>query len=256
MRRCVSENLSPKISLRSIYHWNRTSESRGTVVVCHLSRLSIFTFCFQLFFVTSVWAQVPNPVLKSVFPPGGQSGSTIELTVAGTALDDVSRLVCSRSDITFEKIAKNRFRIKIPQSVPTGSYDMRVLCRNGLSSPRTFIIGNRSDLLETEPNEKIETAQATVLDVSVNGRIEKKGDVDLFQFSAKQGQRVTLECWAERLDSSLRAILEVYDARGQRLAVNRGYYGIDPLIHFQVPGDGNYFVKVFDLVYSGSSEHY
>ncbi|WP_298860378.1 PPC domain-containing protein [uncultured Gimesia sp.] len=221
-----------------------------------LGRFSLFALSFQLVIVTNVWAQLPNPVLKSVFPAGGPSGSTIELTVAGTALDDVSRLIISRSDISSAKIAKNRFRVSIPESVPAGSYDVRVLCRNGLSSPRTFFVGNRSDLLEVEPNENLQSSQATLTDVSINGRIEKKGDVDVFQFSAKQGQRVIIECWAERLDSSLRAILEVYDTRGRRLAVNRGFIGIDPLIPFRVPADGVYFVKVFDLVYSGSSDHF
>ncbi|MDF1743305.1 MAG: PPC domain-containing protein [Gimesia sp.] len=224
--------------------------------MCHLGRFSLFALSFQLVIVTITWAQLPNPILKSVFPTGGQSGSTIELTVAGTALDDVSRLIISRSDILSEKIAKNRFRVTIPESVPTGSYDVRVLCRNGLSSPRTFFVGNRSELLEIEPNENLQSSQTTLTDVSINGRIEKKGDVDVFQFSAKQGQRIIIECWAERLDSSLRAILEVYDSKGRRLAVNRGFFGIDPLIPFQVPSDGVYFVKVFDLVYSGSSDHF
>lgn len=224
--------------------------------MCPLGRFSLFALSYPLLVVTSVWAELPNPVLKSVFPPGGQSGSTIEVTVTGTGLDEVSRLICSRSDISSEKIEKNRFRVNIPQSIPAGSYDVRVLCRNGLSSPRTFFVGNRSEVLESEPNETFQSAQTTSLDVSINGRIQKKGDIDLFQFFASQGQRVIIECRAERLDSSLRAILEVYDDKGRRLAVNRGFFGIDPLINFKVPADGNYFVKVFDLVYSGSADHF
>lgn len=224
----------------------------------HLGRFSLIATNYLVLFVVvaSVRAELPNPILKSVFPPGGQSGSTIEVTVVGSALNEFSRLICSHSDISSEKIAKNRFRVKIPPNVPTGSYDLRVLCRDGLSSPRTFFVGNRSELLETEQNEVFKSAQTASLDVSINGRIEKKGDVDVFQFSARQGQRVVIECWAERLDSSLRAILEVYDVKGRRLAVNRGFFGIDPLITFNVPADGNYFVKVFDLVYSGSFDHF
>ncbi|WP_299466809.1 PPC domain-containing protein [uncultured Gimesia sp.] len=224
--------------------------------MCHPGRFSLFALSYLLLIVTSAAAELPNPVLKSVFPPGGQAGSTIEVTVTGTGLDEVSRLICSRPDISSEKIDQHRFRVNIPQSIPAGSYDVRVLCRNGLSSPRTFFVGNRSDVLESEPNETFQSAQTTSLDVSINGRIEKKGDIDLFQFFASQGQRVIIECRAERLDSSLRAILEVYDDKGRRLAVNRGFFGIDPLINFTVPADGNYFVKVFDLVYSGSADHF
>ena len=48
----------------------------------------------------------------------------------------------------------------------------------------------------------------------------------------------------------------VFDTTGRRLAVNRGYFGIDPLIDFRVPADGSYVVKVQDLTSSGSAEHY
>ncbi|MFH1303695.1 MAG: IPT/TIG domain-containing protein, partial [Planctomycetota bacterium] len=155
--------------------------------MCHPGRFSLFALSNLLLIVTSAAAELPNPVLKSVFPPGGQAGSTIEVTVTGTGLDEVSRLICSRPDISSEKIDQHRFRVNIPQSIPAGSYDVRVLCRNGLSSPRTFFVGNRSDVLESEPNETFQSAQTTSLDVSINGRIQKKGDIDLFQFFASQG---------------------------------------------------------------------
>jgi len=222
----------------------------------HFGRLSCLAVGVSLVVSTAAWAQLPNPVLNSLFPPGGQAGQSVELTVTGSALTDVTKLVCSRSDIRFEHIEKNRFRATIPKSVRPGLYDLRVLCRNGISSPRTFFVGNRSELLESDPNETLKTAQSASLNVSINGRIEKKGDLDHFQFAAKRGQRVVIECWAERIDSSLRAVLEVFDASGRRLAVNRGYYGIDPLIDFQVPADGNYVVKVFDLVFAGSLDHF
>jgi hypothetical protein len=206
--------------------------------------------------VSTAWAQLPNPVLNSVFPPGGQVGKTTEVTVSGNALDGLTRIVCNQPDITFEHVEQNRFHVTIPKNVPTGLYDLRAVCRNGLSSPRSFFVGNRAEVLETEPNETHKTGQTVPLNVSINGRIEKGGDLDQFRFSAQQGQRVVIECQAERIDSRLRAVLEVYDSRGQRLAVNRGFYGIDPLIDFHVPADGTYVVKVFDLVYSGSSDHF
>jgi hypothetical protein len=64
-----------------------------------------------------------------------------------------------------------------------------------------------------------------------------------------------IECWAERIDSRLRAVLELYDEQGKRLAVNRGHTGLDPLIDFLVPADGAYRVKLFDLAYLGGPTH-
>lgn len=73
---------------------------------------------------------------------------------------------------------------------------------------------------------------------------------------SRRGQRVVIECQAERIDSRLRAVLELFDATGRRLAVNRGYFGVDPLIDFVVPADGTYVVKLFDLVYAGGADYF
>jgi hypothetical protein len=50
-------------------------------------------------------------------------------------------------------------------------------------------------------------------------------------------------------------VLELFDASGHRLAVNRGWHGADPLIDFTVPQNGTYCVRVFDLVYGGGAGH-
>ena len=215
-----------------------------------------FALSIPLVMTTPVFGQTPDPVLSGVFPPGGQAETTVDVTVSGSGLDALTTLASSCPDLTFEHAGEGRFRVTLPKGATPGSYDLRAVGRNGSSSPRTFFIGNRAELLETEPNETAAAGQSTPLDVVINGRIEKGGDLDHFRFAAKQGQRVVIECWAERIDSRLRALLEVYDDQGRRLAVNRGYFGVDPLIEFQVPADGVYVVKLFDLVYSGSAEHF
>ena len=205
-----------------------------------------------------VFGQLPNPVLNTVFPPGGQVGKTVEVTVAGSQLTGLTTLHFNHSEISCEPIAKtkNQFRVTISEKVSPGLYEIRAVCQNGLSSPRTFFVGNRTDLLESTPTESTNQEQSVPLNVSINGRIEKKGDQDFYQFSAKQGDRVVIECWAGRIDSQLRAILELSDSNGRRLAINRGYFGVDPLIDFHVPADGTYIVKLFDLVHSGSADHF
>lgn len=199
--------------------------------------------------------QLPNPVLKTVFPAGGQAGSTVEVAVSGSRLDGLTSLVFSHPEIVVKALEKSRFEITIPAEVPTGHYDVRALGRNGLSSPRTFVVGAGKEFIEAEPNNTASDAQAVPLNVTINGRIDKGGDEDRYRFSAKKGQRVVIECASERLDARLRAVIEVHDADGKRVAVNRGFFGIDPLIVFDAPADGSYVVRVFDLVFSGSADH-
>lgn len=197
----------------------------------------------------------PNPVLNNVFPAGAKSGSTVEVTIAGGGLVNVSALRCSHPSIQCEPAQKGRFLLSIPAEVPNGHYDVCAETQHGLSSIRSFIVSDRIEQIENAENDTLDSPQKVVLNSVVNGRIEKAGDLDHFAFAATAGDRVIIECHAERIDSRLRAVLEIYDADGGRLAVNRGFYGIDPLIDFRVPADGTYFVKVFDLVYSGSADH-
>jgi hypothetical protein len=200
-------------------------------------------------------AAPPDPVLNNVFPPGGQSGTLVDLAIAGSALTNVSELRCSHPAITCETDDGKLFRLTIPADVPNGHYDLCAVTANGLSSVRSFIVGHLQEQSEADANDTLDAASAVSIGSVTNGRIEKPGDVDHFSIEAKRGQRVVIECHAERIDSKLRAVLEVFNSAGRRLAVNRGFFGIDPLISFDVPDDGVYRVRVFDLVYSGSADH-
>ena len=207
----------------------------------------------------------PNPVLGGVFPSGGRAGTTVTVAVSGANLTDLKSLRCSHPHIIAEPAGPNLFKLTIPEDAQPGQYDLQAITANGLSSVRTFVVGNRAELVEAEPNNAVsvssaggttkEGPQQVPLDVVINGRIEK-GDLDHFVFAAKQGQRVVIDCQAERIDSRLRAVLELFDATGRRLAVNRGYFGNDPLIDFVVPTDGEYVVKLCDLIFSGSPDHF
>ena len=197
-----------------------------------------------------------SPVLNTVLPSGGQVGQSVEVTVAGSNLEGLRTLHCSIPSVGCERLDANRWRLTVPGNAPLGLCDVWAISDSGISSPRTFVIGNRPEHLESEPNDKASEVMAVPLDIVLNGQIDKAGDVDRFRFEAKRGQRVIIECSAERIDSRLRAVLEVFDATGKRLAVNRGYFGIDPLIDFPVPYDGSYIVKIQSLTSVGSAEHY
>ena len=211
--------------------------------------------CLVVLAGRTAFGQAP-PVLNTVFPAGGQGGQSVEVTVGGSNLQGLRFLHCPVPGVRCERLEPTRFRLTIPAGTPPGLYDLWAVGDNGVSAPRTFAIGNRAEQLESEPNETLAAAMAVPLDVVINGQLDKAGETDHFRVEAKQGQRVVVECWAERIDSRLRAVLEIFDATGRRLAVNRGYFGIDPLIDFRVPVDGSYIVKVQDLISSGSAEHH
>ena len=197
-------------------------------------------------------AEVPTPVLNTVFPPGGQVGTTVSVTLEGLALDDLTGVRFAQSRIGCRKAGEKRLELTIPSDIAPGIYDIRAIGKYGMSGPRAFSIGNRPEAIESEPNDTVDAAMNTPLDKVVNGRLEKPGDIDCYRFSAEAGQRVVLELWSERIDSKLRGVLELCDLLGKRITVSRGQAGtMDPLIDFVVPSDGTYVVKVFDQTFAG-----
>lgn len=202
-----------------------------------------------------VSAAPPDPLLSTVFPAGCQAGTSVELALAGSALEGLRTVQCNAAGVVVEVLEANRVRMTVPADTTPGFYDLWAITGHGISSPRTFVISNRSELSETEPNQEVTEAQLVSPNTVVNGRIEKGGDVDCFRFAAAAGQRIIFDCAAERIDSRLRPVLQILNDQGRQLAVSRGYFGIDPLIDFLVPADGYYFVQIQDLTSTGGAEH-
>lgn len=200
----------------------------------------------------SVLAQPPS--LDAIFPAGGQAGQVVNVTVHGARLEGLTELRCSVPGSRCETLKDGAARLSLPEATAPGLYDVWGIGPNGISESRSFMVGNQPEQHEIGPNQTPETAPRVTLSTVINGRIDGP-EPDWFRFEARQGERVVIECWAERIDSTLRAILEVTDAAGRRLAINRGYFGIDPAIVLNVPADGEYLVRLQDLVGAGSPQH-
>ncbi len=229
-----------------------------------LNRLRFATIAASYLLVlsaTDTRAEWPAPVLQTVFPPGGQAGTAVTVSVQGASLEGLTALRFADSNnsatkLTAAKTGDNQFLITIPADAPPGLYDLRLVGSRGVSVPRPFFVSRLSEQIEVEPNNDPTTATSVSLDSVLNGKIETPGDVDVFRFPASAGQRVVIECWAERIDSQLHGVLELYNAGGKKLSSNRGETGVDPLIDVFIPADGEYVVKLFDLTFAGSVNHF
>jgi len=228
-------------------------------------------------------AEYDAPRLSSVFPPGAKQGSEVTVEVQGGALDAPTGLYFSRSGIQAELIDeeapkdekdKNRgkgrkrggggktvkFKVQVAADVPPGDYDVRFTGKEGISNPRTFVVSDYAEGLETEPNNEKKDANRIALNLTVNGRIGASEDVDWFVFAGKKGQRVLVECRAWRIDSRLDGFLWLYDAQGKQLAQSQDEdvrdEKRDPFIDFDVPEDGDYYVKLTDFTYNGGGDYF
>jgi hypothetical protein len=154
----------------------------------------------------------------------------------------------------------SRFKVTIAPDVPPGIHDVRFVNKWGVSNPRAFVAGDLNEVLEEEakkPNNDVEQAQRVALNSTINGSMANPTDVDYYVFAGKKGQRVVLSCLASSIDSRFHAGLELYDAKGKQLAAGRDYQDNDALTDCTLPGDGDYYVRVFQFTHTqGTAEHF
>jgi hypothetical protein len=215
-----------------------------------------------------------GPQLLTVFPPGAKAGETVEVTFAGSGFTSDEKLLFSGKGFKADSAgtatpppkqpgqpgmaaatAAVKFKVTAPKDA--GTYDVRVVSKSGLSNPRAFVVGDMTEVNETEPNNDVGQAQKIELNTTVNGVISAPTDVDYVTFRAKAGQNVVVYCLTTSIDSRLSADIMAVTPDGKRLAENRNYRGGDAVLDFKVPADGEYLVRVSQFAYTtGGSDHF
>ena len=199
-------------------------------------------------------AQLPALQLDTVFPPGGQSGSTVEVTVSGQDLDHLSALTFDHEGITAEHLDGNRFKVTVGSEVPADFYEARITGRFGLSNPRPFEISALPQVNESGEHRTVSTAAAIEMNSVVNGKADAEA-IDYFKFHAPAGQRVFIECVADRLDSRMDPTLILTDDAGQEILRDRDTRGRDALLDFTAGEEGDYVVAIHDFQFGGGAHH-
>ncbi len=198
-------------------------------------------------------ADLPSPRLDRVAPLGAAAGTSVEVEFQGADLEDVKSLRFDQPGLSAEPLPmkERQFKITVAADVPAGTYDVRLVGRFGISNPRLFAVSRGLvDVAEKEPNNDAASAQVVQVNSATNGTSDGN-DQDLFKVPLKKGQRVTIDCQAQRLDVQMDANLALLSPAGAQLASSGDYHGRDPFIDFLAPQDGDYFVVVNDLSFRG-----
>src|SRR5437764_9161944 len=151
-----------------------------------------------LLFTTAARADLPSPRFDRLAPLGAAAGSAVEVEVAGADIEDANTLLFDHPGITAEHVKDRRFKVAVATDVPPGTYDARLVGKYGITNPRLFAVSKGLTEVAQTPPKTPDAAQPVPLNCVVNGS-SQQGREDLCRFAAKKGQRVVVECFAQRL---------------------------------------------------------
>ena len=220
-----------------------------------------------------------------VYPCGACKGTTVEVTVGGQNLSKATGIIVSGQGVKGELIpmpkgqkpkkkkSRNigeednlqladqvRFRLTIDAKAEPGLRDLRLVMPNGVTNRLYFEVGQLPDVLEDGKADL--SASSDQLPVTFNGQI-MRSDVDRFRFRAHKGQKLVLEAkgrgfvpyMADAVPGWFQPVMHLYDAAGKEVAFSDDYtYHVDPVIFFEVPETGDYFIQIHDGLYRGRED--
>jgi hypothetical protein len=181
------------------------------------------------------------PFVTSAFPLGGRAGTVTNVSLTGWNL--------AASHVEMNAKGKQE-----------GIYPLPAAAANRIP----FAIDTLPEIIEKEPNDTAKNAQRLKLPVTVNGRIDRPGDWDVFGIQGGKGQEIVAEVLARRLGSPLDSVLKLTDAAGRQLAFNDDFddkaaglltHQADSLIRATLPAAGIYYISIGDAQHKGGPEY-
>jgi hypothetical protein len=222
--------------------------------------------------------QLPQPRLLTVIPHGGKVGTSVEVTFTGQDIDEPHELLFSHPNIKATAVTPpepptkpdpkqpkkgkrkqgprpgvTKFQVSIGGDVPVGNYDVRLVSKWGVSNPRTFAVGDQTEVLEKEPNNDVEQAQRVALGCTINGAVQAPNDVDYYVFSGKKGQHVVAACVAGTLGSRLHPEIILTTGTLKEIARQHAGAGENAVVDAVLPADGDFLIRVCQFGYSQGS---
>lgn len=228
-------------------------------------RVLIFILSLAVELFSTVTVVADGPDVRAVFPAGGQRGTTVQVEVAGKNEPWPVQAWSSAPSLTITPGEKGKLAIAISADAAPGLYWIRLYDAAGSSLPQPFVVGTLAEIVETEPNNKLNEAPAAATSTIVlNGRLGDNGDVDLVSVPLAAGQVLVASLSGhETLGSPMDAVLHVVSPAGQQLAYNHDGRGLDPELVYTAPAAGNYVLRVFGfpsqpnqtIGFSGGEQH-
>ncbi|MCE9526829.1 MAG: PPC domain-containing protein [Planctomycetales bacterium] len=205
-----------------------------------------------------------QPGLARAVPGAAAPGKTTDITITGSNLDQPLK-VWSSFPATIEPVpgdpnAKGKTslvcKVTLPPDAACGVGAIIVTTSAGQSDPLFLMIDDLPSVADNGNNHTVETAQEIPPQAAVDGTSD--GPVfDYYKFTAKAGQRLSLEVVATRLGSDFDPVLRILGPAGQEIALidDDLSLGADCRIGQTFPADGVYIIELRDNRYKAGGKY-
>jgi hypothetical protein len=222
----------------------------------------------------------PVPKLNSVSKEWVQRGGTFEIALSGENFGAATNILISgergvsgewiaspASAVAIESSASGissivpddgksrRVKLTVTQDAPLGIREIRFGGPNGVSNPINLNVGYLPEIEESGDNNSLEHAQLVTLPAIISGHISASAQSDYFRFKASPGSPVVFDVMAARIGAPLDSSVAVLDKTGKELARNEDAKGLDSVLTFNAPSEGEYIFSIRDFRYQGASDY-
>jgi hypothetical protein len=239
--------------------------------------------------VASTMMNSGTPMMASESPMMTSGTTTQKTAVAPASSDEATLKLVARiekriaeyvgrpASVALASIAY--VEVTIAPDAPPGERELRLGTLRGVSNPLVFHVGQLPEVcrkpmtttsLQVLGKEELalrkrpatEVEERITLPCTVNGQIAS-GELNRYRFAARKGQNLVITTQARSLIPYIadavpgwfQPVLALYDANGKEVAYDDDYrFKPDPTILYQVPGDGEYALVIYDAIYRGRED--
>jgi hypothetical protein len=196
------------------------------------------------------------PTFDALYPAGAERGSTNTATASGKFDPWPPKIWLSGPGVHFHaETNKGKFTVTIDADAAAGPRLVRFYNEEGVSEPRFFVVGEQREILETETNNHFARAQQiATLPITINGRLEKGGDVDSFAVPLRAGDELEARIDSYVLMSKLDAVLRLVTTNGHQLAWNHDFATLDPRLVWSATNDQTLVLQVYGFPYPATAD--
>jgi hypothetical protein len=199
------------------------------------------------------------PVIESIEPAAGQRGNRFELSIRGTGLKGVGKLLFDRVGLVCESVrsADDNHLVAIFRAgteCALGEVAIRAASPQGVSPLKTFWVVPFPVLVE---KRDAESAISIPNGITVSGIINASAP-DRYLLKLKRGERVSVEVVGIRLGFGLTDTqLKLFDPLGKLILEidDTPLTRQDPFLNFEASQDGEYRIEVVHATREGADDY-